>query len=81
MVLVRKLKHYAITNIIADILIVAPLVYIMSYEVNMMKVCRSELVLVAKGNHHKGNVYIDCACTFGDAQSSARGVCYTGTRP
>jgi hypothetical protein len=39
MVWVRKLKHYAITNIIADILIVAPLVYIMSYEVNIMKVC------------------------------------------
>lgn len=37
MVWVRKLKHYAVTNIIADILIVAPLMYIMSYEADMMR--------------------------------------------
>ena len=37
MVWVRKLKHYAVTNIIADILIVAPLMYIMSYEGNLLR--------------------------------------------
>ncbi|KNC86427.1 hypothetical protein SARC_01433 [Sphaeroforma arctica JP610] len=36
MVWVRKLKYYAVTNIIADVLIVAPLVYLLWYEADLV---------------------------------------------
>eukprot|EP01134_Creolimax_fragrantissima_P007668 CFRG7668T1 len=37
MVWVRKLKYYAVTNIIADVLIVVPLVYVLWYESDLVK--------------------------------------------